>query len=91
MGWLCHISREVNTGVRLHLSAIPRIVPADFQTRQRVVQALVNSVTLYPNRAVVSGVLPLDGDIPNDARLLRSPLPETVNAIITVNFEVPTL
>jgi site-specific DNA recombinase len=48
----------------------------DFQTRQRIVQALVNSVTLYPGRAVVSGVLPLNGNIPNDARLLRSPFPK---------------
>jgi myosin heavy subunit len=49
----------------------------DFQTRQRIVQALVNSVTLYPHRAVVSGVLPLNGNIPNDTRLLRSPFPRT--------------
>ena len=48
----------------------------DFQTRQQIVQALVNSVTLYPDRAVVSGVLPLNGNIPNDARLLRSPFPQ---------------
>jgi len=48
----------------------------DFQTRQRIVQALVNSVTLYPDRAVVSGVLPLNGNIPNDTRLLRSPFPK---------------
>ena len=50
----------------------------DFQTRQRIVQALVNSVTLYPHRAVVSGVLPLNGNIPNDTRLLRSPFPNRV-------------
>ena len=44
---------------------------ADFATRQRIVQVLLNSVTVYPDRAVVSGVLPMDGNIPDDARLLR--------------------
>jgi hypothetical protein len=44
---------------------------ADFATRQRIVQVLLNSVTVYPDRAVVSGVLPLSGNIPDDPRLLR--------------------
>jgi site-specific DNA recombinase len=43
---------------------------SDFPTRQRIVQALINSVTLYPKRAVISGVLPLNGHIPKDGHLL---------------------
>jgi site-specific DNA recombinase len=46
---------------------------ADFATRQRIVQVLLNSIILYPDRAVVSGVLPLDGNIPDDPGLWRLP------------------
>lgn len=33
---------------------------ADFQTRERITNLLVNSVTLYPDKAIVKGNIPLD-------------------------------
>jgi hypothetical protein len=32
---------------------------ADFEKKQKIVNLLVNSVTLFPNRAVVEGIIPV--------------------------------
>jgi hypothetical protein len=41
---------------------------ADFETRTRLANLLVNSVTLYPDRAVVAGNIPV---IKTDALITR--------------------
>jgi site-specific DNA recombinase len=37
-----------------------RVMPnADFATREKLVKFLINSVTLYPNKAIVEGIIPV--------------------------------
>jgi hypothetical protein len=36
---------------------------ADFAARRQIVESLVTGVTLFPGKAIVSGVIPVDGAV----------------------------